>query len=110
MFASLRAKRNNPEATKEDWIASSQELVAMTATRTTVILRSRALARRLEGSPRARLGAHPSRLAARGGERLRMTGEFFLLRNIINRENTHVADAVLSSAVLVLLEGADRAV
>jgi hypothetical protein len=33
----------------------------------------RALARRLEGSPHA-LAAHPSRLAARCGERLRMTG------------------------------------
>jgi hypothetical protein len=41
--------------------------------RDTVILRSRALARRLEGRP---LGfvAHPSRLAAKGGEHLRMTG------------------------------------
>jgi len=27
---SLRAKRSNPEAKKEDWIASSQELLAMT--------------------------------------------------------------------------------
>jgi hypothetical protein len=38
----------------------------------TVILRSRALARRLEGWPRA-LVAYPSRLAAGGGEHLRMT-------------------------------------
>jgi hypothetical protein len=37
-----------------------------------VILRSRALARRLEGWPRA-LVAHPSRLAVKNGERLRMT-------------------------------------
>jgi hypothetical protein len=37
-----------------------------------VILRSRALARRLEGWPRA-LVAHPSRLAAKSGEHLRMT-------------------------------------
>jgi hypothetical protein len=37
-----------------------------------VILRSRALARRLEGSPQA-LVADPSRLAAKGGEHLRMT-------------------------------------
>jgi hypothetical protein len=27
---SLRAKRSNPEAKKKDWIASSQELLAMT--------------------------------------------------------------------------------
>jgi len=40
---------------------------------TTVILRSRALARRLEGWPRApAFVAHPSRLAE-GGEHLRMT-------------------------------------
>src|SRR4051812_34480717 len=39
-----------------------------------VILRSRALARRLEGSPRA-LVAHPSRLAVKNGEHLRMTAE-----------------------------------
>jgi hypothetical protein len=38
----------------------------------TVILRSRALARRLEGWPRA-LVAHPSRLAVKNGEHLRMT-------------------------------------
>jgi hypothetical protein len=37
-----------------------------------VILRSRALARRLEGWPRA-LVAHPSRLAVKNGEHLRMT-------------------------------------
>jgi hypothetical protein len=42
------------------------------ATDLTVILRSRALARRLEGSPRA-LVAHPSRLAVKNGEHLRMT-------------------------------------
>jgi hypothetical protein len=36
-------------------------------------LRSRALARRLEGWKRA-LVAHPSRLAVKNGERLRMTG------------------------------------
>jgi hypothetical protein len=41
----------------------------------TVILRSRALARRLEGWPRAHV-AHPSRLAAKGGEHLRMTAVF----------------------------------
>jgi hypothetical protein len=45
------------------------------ATRTTVILRSRALARRLEGSPLA-LAAHPSRLAVKNGEHLRMTAVF----------------------------------
>jgi hypothetical protein len=39
-----------------------------------VILRSRALARRLEGSPQA-LVAHPSRLAVKNGEHLRMTVE-----------------------------------
>src|SRR5207253_1268434 len=38
----------------------------------TVILRSRALARRLEGGPLA-LVAHPSRLAVKNGEHLRMT-------------------------------------
>jgi hypothetical protein len=38
-----------------------------------VILRSRALARRLEGWPQA-LVADPSRLAANCGEHLRMTG------------------------------------
>jgi hypothetical protein len=37
-----------------------------------VILRSRALARRLEGWPQA-LVAHPSRLAVKNGEHLRMT-------------------------------------
>jgi hypothetical protein len=40
-------------------------------TYTTVILRSRALARRLEGWATTRF--HPSRLAAKGGEHLRMT-------------------------------------
>jgi hypothetical protein len=35
-------------------------------------LRSRALARRLEGSQQA-LAAHPSRLAVKNGEHLRMT-------------------------------------
>jgi hypothetical protein len=39
------------------------------------MLRSRALARRLEGSPRA-LVAHPSRLAVKDGEHLRMTAVF----------------------------------
>jgi hypothetical protein len=39
------------------------------ATHLTVILRSRALARRLEGSPGA-LVAHPSRLAVKNGEHL----------------------------------------
>jgi hypothetical protein len=38
----------------------------------TVILRSRALARRLEGWSGA-LAAHPSRLAVKNGEHLRMT-------------------------------------
>src|SRR4051812_5213576 len=38
-----------------------------------VILRSRALARRLEGWPQG-LVAHPSRLAVKNGEHLRMTG------------------------------------
>jgi hypothetical protein len=41
-------------------------------TYSSVILRSRALARRLEGWPRA-LVAHPSRLAVKDGEHLRMT-------------------------------------
>src|SRR4029077_4315224 len=45
---------------------------------TAVILRSRALARRLEGWPRAPM-AHPSRLAARCGEHLRMTAVLFRL-------------------------------
>jgi hypothetical protein len=42
------------------------------AIHSTVILRSRALARRLEGWPRAFV-AHPSRLAVKNGEHLRMT-------------------------------------
>jgi hypothetical protein len=42
------------------------------STHSAVILRSRALARRLEGWPRA-LVAHPSRLAVKNGEHLRMT-------------------------------------
>jgi hypothetical protein len=42
------------------------------ATNFTVILRSRALARRLDGWPLA-LVAHPSRLAVKNGEHLRMT-------------------------------------
>jgi hypothetical protein len=46
------------------------------ATHSTVILRSRALARRLEGSPLA-LVAHPSRLAVKDGEHLRMTAVLF---------------------------------
>jgi hypothetical protein len=41
-----------------------------------VILRSRALARRLEGWPQA-LAAHPSRLAVKNGEHLRMTAALF---------------------------------
>jgi len=45
------------------------------ATHSAVILRSRALARRLEGSPRA-LVAHPSRLAVKNSEHLRMTAVF----------------------------------
>ena len=45
---------------------------------TAVILRSRALARRLEGWPRARV-AHPSRLAA-SGEHLRMTAVIEMTR------------------------------
>ena len=40
-----------------------------------VFLRSRVLARRLEGWPRA-LVAHPSRLAVKNGEHLRMTAVF----------------------------------
>ena len=43
-----------------------------TSRHTTVILRSRALERRLEGWPQA-LVAHPSRLAVKNGEHLRMT-------------------------------------
>jgi hypothetical protein len=46
------------------------------ATHITVILRSRALVRRLEGSPRA-LVAYPSRLAVKNGEHLRMTAVLF---------------------------------
>jgi hypothetical protein len=42
----------------------------------TVILRSRALARRLEGSSGA-LVAHPSRLAVKNGEHLRMTAVLY---------------------------------
>jgi hypothetical protein len=48
---------------------------ALRATHTAVILRSRALARRLEGRPGA-LAAHPSRLAVKNGEHLRMTAAF----------------------------------
>jgi hypothetical protein len=44
---------------------------AFNALFTAVILRSRALARRLEGWATTR--GHPSRLAAKGGEHLRMT-------------------------------------
>jgi hypothetical protein len=44
------------------------------ATHSTVILRSRALARRLEGWVLARV-AHPSRLAVKNGEHLRMTAD-----------------------------------
>jgi hypothetical protein len=47
-------------------------IFAFQATDLTVILRSRALARRLEGSPLV-LVAHPSRLAVKNGEHLRMT-------------------------------------
>jgi hypothetical protein len=43
------------------------------ATHLTVILRSRAFARRLEGSPLAR-AAHPSRLAVKNGEHLQDDG------------------------------------
>jgi hypothetical protein len=46
--------------------------MAERATDKTVILRSRALARRLEGRPRV-LVAHPSRLAVKNGEHLWMT-------------------------------------
>jgi hypothetical protein len=46
--------------------------------RPAVILRSRALARRLEGRPLA-LVAHPSRLAVKNGEHLRMTAEYFVM-------------------------------
>jgi hypothetical protein len=45
-------------------------------THSIVVLRSRALARRLEGWPRA-LVAHPSRLAVKDGEHLRMTAVLF---------------------------------
>jgi hypothetical protein len=45
------------------------------ATPSAVILTSRALARRLEGSPLARV-AHPSRLAVKNGEHLRLTAVF----------------------------------
>jgi hypothetical protein len=56
-------------------MGASSAVVLAKAT-TSVILRSRALARRLEGSPLA-LVVHPSRLAAKGGEHLRMTAEYF---------------------------------
>jgi hypothetical protein len=47
------------------------------ATPSAVILRSRALARRLEGWPRVpALVAYPSRLAVKNGEHLRMTAVF----------------------------------
>jgi hypothetical protein len=49
--------------------------MASIATHPTVILRSRALARRLEGWPQV-LVADPSRLAARCGEHLRMTSRY----------------------------------
>ena len=49
-----------------------QDHELMRATHSAVILRSRAFARRLEGRPRA-LAAHPSRLAVKNGEHLRMT-------------------------------------
>src|SRR3954447_19000120 len=45
------------------------------STYTAVILRSRALARRLEGWQQA-LVAHPSRLAVKNGEHLRMTAVY----------------------------------
>jgi hypothetical protein len=47
----------------------------ISAKHSAVILRSPAFARRLEGSQRA-LAADPSRLAAKGGEHLRMTAAF----------------------------------
>jgi hypothetical protein len=47
-------------------------VVTAAAIHLAVILRSRALARRFEGWPRA-LVAHPSRLAVKNGEHLRMT-------------------------------------
>jgi hypothetical protein len=54
--------------------ADGHEEVAV-STKKTVILRSRALARRLEGWPRA-LVAHPSRLAVKNGEHLRMKARY----------------------------------
>ena len=50
----------------------TRRCAALLSMRATVILRSRALARRLEGWPRA-LVAHPARLAVKNGEHLRMT-------------------------------------
>jgi hypothetical protein len=49
-------------------------MTEVAATSEAVILRSRALARRLEGWKRV-LVAHPSRLAVKNGEHLRMTVE-----------------------------------
>jgi hypothetical protein len=54
--------------------ANSVVAPAKATTISAVILRSRALARRLEGSPLA-LVAHPWRLAVKNGEHLRMTAE-----------------------------------
>jgi hypothetical protein len=57
---------------KQYVIPAAAKACSHQATDLTVILRSRALARRLEGSPLA-LVAHPSRLAVKNGEHLRMT-------------------------------------
>jgi hypothetical protein len=54
---------------------NSAVVPAQAATNSAVILRSRAVARRLEGSPLA-LVAYPSRLAVKNGEHLRMTPEY----------------------------------
>jgi hypothetical protein len=55
----------------------SHAKIRFRATHSTVILRSRALARRLEGCPGAPV-AYPSRLAVKNGEHLRMTAVLYV--------------------------------
>jgi hypothetical protein len=73
------------------WVAILDHPSAHTA----VILRSRALARRLEGWPPA-LVVHPSRLAAKSGEHLRMTAE---CDAAMNRRITTAFGKLISSFV-----------
>src|SRR6185295_1741199 len=82
MFASFRdappwAQTRNPApctALDSRFVHSAllNERPGMTESKTAGILRSRALARCLEGWPQV-LVAHPSRLAVKNGEHLRMT-------------------------------------